>query len=198
MPKYMMHNFHHFKKVIAKDMCHCRHPAAGSLINYAVVDGLRHVQPLLLGHVLDTESFRSWTYADDCAKECIPGLDAKEVVMIGDGQKGELKSHKTQFSKALLRACTRHRGEELRRDRRAGAAAARLYNAATLCKSTESVDAIFDTAIRESKGKAQPIVDRIKALPMEVQFPAYAAKAGYGTPEGRNTSNAAEVPTPCQ
>jgi hypothetical protein len=60
MPRFMTQNFLHFCPVVAKDMAHCRQPAGGSLLNYAMQDGLSHVHMPIIGSVLDTECFRYW------------------------------------------------------------------------------------------------------------------------------------------
>lgn len=105
----MKENLEHFMPVIAKDMAHCRAPSAGCLVNYALLDAFKHVHLLEVGGVLDTEGFRSWVVADEFVKEHVKAIDKKEVAIIGDGQKGELKSHNSVFKNALLRACSRHR-----------------------------------------------------------------------------------------
>lgn len=88
------------------------------MVNYTVMDAFRRVHVAMIGCLLDTESFRSWQMADNFVKEHIPRMDSKHVAIIGDGQKGELKSHKVAFNDALLRACYRHRKQELARDPR--------------------------------------------------------------------------------
>lgn len=120
IPGYMKTNFQHFLPVVAKDMAHCRYPAGGCMANYAVMDTFHHIHLPVIGSVLDTENFRSWSLVDGFVKNHIPAMDKKSVAIIGDGQKGELKSHKTMFRHALLRACYRHRRADLIRDRSAG------------------------------------------------------------------------------
>lgn len=96
------------------------YPAGGCMANYAVMDTFHHIHLPVIGSVLDTENFRSWSLVDGFVKNHIPAMDKKSVAIIGDGQKGELKSHKTMFRHALLRACYRHRRADLIRDRSAG------------------------------------------------------------------------------
>ena len=77
----------------------------GSLACYALQDGLGHVHVLILSMVLDTECFRSWAPVDAMAVEKIPLLDSLLTALIGDGQKGENKSHHAFYTITLLRAC---------------------------------------------------------------------------------------------
>ena len=90
------------------------------MVNYALQDTFKHVHLLEVGAVLDTEGFRSWVVADDFVKKQVKSIDTKQVAMIGDGQKGELKSHHSVFKNALLRACSRHRRCDLARQRGVG------------------------------------------------------------------------------
>lgn len=117
IPSYMKHNFKHFLPVVAKDMAHCKFPAGGCMANYAVMDTFKHIHLPVIACTLDTENFRSWSLVDAFVKQNIPDMDQKSVAIIGDGQKGELKSHRTMFKQALLRACYRHRRADLIRDR---------------------------------------------------------------------------------
>lgn len=120
IPGYMKKNFENFLPVVAKDMAHNRFPAAGCMGSYAVMDTFKHVHLPAISSVIDTENFRSWNTLDMFVRLHFPEMDDKSVAIIGDGQKGELKSHQTAFSKALLRACYRHRRADLIRDRTVG------------------------------------------------------------------------------
>ena len=111
---HVVQNFRHFRKIVSKDMAHMRHPATGVLSSYSLKDGLGHLQPLFIGWHLDTENFRSWLTTDRFCLKHVPGLDSKNVVLKGDGQKGLKKSHDAVFKETLLRACSRHLEEEHR------------------------------------------------------------------------------------
>lgn len=56
--------------------------------NYVLLDANNNLHIALLGSILDTESFRSWHAVGSFILEHIP---EKQSVIVGDGQKGELK-----------------------------------------------------------------------------------------------------------
>ena len=141
--------------------------------------------------MLDTESFRSWAPADAAMVHAVGGLDGRTTAIIGDGQKGEAKSHAAHFQNSLLRACTRHRGTDLVRDRRAGKLGRGAYVAATKARTPEQVEKVIKLARTQPDGGRA--MDVVESLPRAVQFPACAIAEGYGPVYGRDTSNDAEI-----
>lgn len=173
IPSYVKENWKHFRPIVAKDMAHCRGGATGCLANYALLDANRNLHVALIGSVLDTESFRSWHAVDSFLLEHIPALDAQASVVTGDGQKGELKSHKANFKNAILRACSRHRSQELAKGAGGGkvgkSANANVYRFIVLnCTTPRTVarqrtsDAYMNCVYMREEAGVKRALDRLK------------------------------------
>lgn len=145
---------------------------------------------MLFGSILDTECFRSWAPADDFLTKTVHGVDKAVTAIIGDGQKGMAKSHGAHFENALLRACTRHRAQDLSRSTKAGKLGRQAYEAAVKATGVEQVSEIIRRTRIMNDNVAKFVFD---TLPLEVQFPACAVGAGKGPVYGRDTENDAEV-----
>lgn len=62
-------------------------------------------------------------------------------------------------------------------------------------KSTNSIDNAFKIMSQQNQKK---VVDKLKSLPLEMQFVPHAIEQGYGATFGITTSNAAEVSGACR
>ena len=118
-----------------------------------------------------------------------PAVDAAHVVQFGDGQKGELSAHKSDFSKSLLRCCARHREADLVKKGTAGKVAARVYQELIHIRSADKVRSALSQLEKVNKIAHKLIC----AVPLERQFPAVAVEAGYGPTFGITTSNHSEI-----
>ena len=78
------------------------------------MNGAGHIENPIIGMILACEEASSWDVFDTTITAVIPEVDDKKVAVVGDGQKGELASHKNRFKQGLLRSCYRHRGEEFK------------------------------------------------------------------------------------
>ena len=167
----------------------------------SIQDGLGHVHMMVVGWCLDTECFRSWAPCDRLLKQLYPRIDSKRCAMFGDGQKGEIKSHKATFKELILRPCMRHREAELARDAKCNAYAPSLYR--TLMRQrtvmdvkqriTEAETLVTD---EKEKKKVDAAVAKIHKIPLDQQIPANLHEAGHAPSYGRYTANDAEVVWP--
>ena len=73
MPRHCIENFEHFETVMAKDFCHLRYPANGSLGCYAWRNAAGHIDNPILGGILACEDATSWDVFDTTITSVIPG-----------------------------------------------------------------------------------------------------------------------------
>lgn len=66
----------------------------------------------------------------------------------------------------------------------------RTYEKCINYKSEETIEKAFEILLNAKQEKA---VEKLRAIPLEMQFPACAVSKGYGPTYGLTTSNNAEV-----
>ena len=189
MPRHMVKNFDKFMPIMCKDMAHLRYPANGSLFGYAMINAAGHIELPIVGMILACEDASSWNVCDTTLTAVIPGADDEKVAITGDGQKGELASHKNGFRKGLLRSCYRHRLDEYKGTGANVLLAKRAYQVGVFCRKTDAIAKVMTALKRRSPAAYAKVMN----VPLARQFPAYAIEAGYGPLRGRNTSNLIEV-----
>ena len=123
------------------------------------------------------------------ARHADAGVDKAEVAIIGDGQKGELSSHKKRFRNALLRSCYRHRKDEFKGGARSQRLAKAFHAAAAHCRRPETIKKLA----AKLKRVCMPAYKKVFSVPAERQFPAIAIEKKYGPQRDTITGNWAEV-----